>query len=177
MLIKSARLWLFSSTGRVWLRPMGFAGPKSRKSHSLASLIHHSRNLKINKFHMGIRKTGQNAFCPYWCSTGRVCLRPTAFAGPKSRKSHSLASLIHHSRNLKINKFHMGIRKTGQNAFCPYWCSTGRVCLRPTAFAGPKSLKSDHQTYFNLKLAKINKFHMEMGNTGRVCLRASQGHK
>ena len=45
----------------------------------------------------------------------------------------------------------------------PVWwslfSSTGRVCLRPTAFAGPKSRKSDHQTYFNLNLAKINEFH------------------
>ena len=37
--------------------------------------------------------------------------------------------------------------------------NTGRVCLRPSGFAGPKSQKSDHQTYFNLKLVKINKFH------------------
>ena len=40
----------------------------------------------------------------------------------------------------------------------------------PFGLAGPKSRKSDHQTYFHPKLAKINKFHMGMGNTGRVCL-------
>ena len=63
----------------------------------------------------------------------------------------------------------------------PVWwslfSSTGRVCLRPTAFAGPKSRKSDHQTYFNLKLAKINKFHNGRRITaGSVSgLRASQG--
>ena len=65
----------------------------------------------------------------------------------------------------------------------PVWwslfSSTGRVCLRPTAFAGPKSRKSDHQTYINLKLAKINKFHMGRRTlAGSVsALRAPQGHK
>ena len=57
--------------------------------------------------------------------------------------------------------------------------NTGRVCLRSSGFAGPKSQKSDHQTYFNLKLVKINKFHNGKNENGRVCLRlaASAGPK
>ena len=130
MLIKSARLWLFSSTGRVWLRPSGSAGPKSRKSHSLASLIHHSRNLKITKFHMGRRTPAGSV----------SALR--APQGQSRKKMITSPLLIKNSQNKQIS-YGNGEHRPGLSL----------------AFAGPKLRKSDHQTYFNLKLVKINKFH------------------
>ena len=47
----------------------------------------------------------------------------------------------------------------------------------PFGLAGPKSRKSNNQTYFNIKLSKINKFHMgKRTPAGSVSgLRPSQG--
>ena len=60
--------------------------------------------------------------------------------------------------------------KNSQNKQISYGNGEHRPGLtRPLGFAGPKLLKSDHQTYFNLKLAKINKFHMGMRKIEQAC--------